>query len=54
MKEVRKSYAAQSTHNFANKGKFSKAPSRIALNEFPDKSLKKERKKTYKRKYNQP
>ena len=38
------------TYNFANNGKFSKAPSRIAFNEFPDKSLKKE-KKTSKRKY---
>ena len=34
------------THNCANEGKFSKAPSRIAFNEFPDKFLKKERKKT--------
>ena len=34
------------THNFANNGKFSKAPSRIAFNEFPDKFLKKEEKKT--------
>ena len=44
MKEVRKSYAAKITHKLANKGKFSKAPSRIPFNEFPDKSLKKEEK----------